>query len=77
MADSSMMGSFDFQKVKYFLSEGAKIWMFYQNDKFVCSMIYVPSSQEIIDGFGLKLKSSEIGECGPIFVHPDYRGKGL
>lgn len=77
MVDSSMMGNFDFQKVKNFLSDGAKIWMFYQGDKFVCSMMFIPSSQEIIDGFGLELKSSEVGECGPIFVHPDYRGRGL
>lgn len=77
MINPSWLGNFNYDKVKFMLENGSKIWLYMEDDEIVCSMMYIPADQSTIDLFGLNLLADMIGECGPIMVSEKYRGHGL
>ena len=59
------------------INAGGKTWTYFDNDKFVCSQMYIVGTQKGIDHLGLNYKEEECADCGPMFVAEDYRGNGL
>ena len=68
------LGTFTKEEIKDILSEGGKIWLYYDNKHLVCSMLYIPSNQKTLDKRNANVKAEETGSLGPIMVSPDYVG---
>lgn len=54
------------------LSSGTKIWIYYLDNDFVCSMMSIPSSEEDMIKFGLDFDYREVIDYGPMFVNSKY-----
>ena len=69
----------DFQKsdLEFLLSIGSKLWIFYNGDEYVSSMMLIPSDEKSINKFGLNLDYKDVVDYGPMFVNPKYRGNKL
>lgn len=59
------------------LRENTKVWIYYNDEEVVCSMLAKPASKEIINEYGLDLIPDEVIEYGSMFVNPKYIGNGL
>ena len=59
------------------LSCNTKIWLYYLNNAFVCSMMSIPSSEKDMVKFGLDFDYREVIDYGPMFVNPKYVGNSL
>lgn len=71
------IGDFQKEDLHYLLNNGSKIWMYYTNDEFVCSMMIIPSTKKDITKFGLNIDYKETVDYGPMFVNPNYIGNHL
>lgn len=71
------LGDFQKEDLQYLLNNGSKIWMYYINDEFVCSMMIIPSTKEDIIKFGLDINYKKTIDYGPMFVNPNYMGNHL
>ena len=72
------LGDFTKEDLKSLLATGSKIWLFYHNQEFVCSMMTIPSTKESLKSLTLtNYNYKEVIDYGPMFVHPKYRGNGL
>jgi len=74
MRHPEWLGTFSLNEIKDILSNGGKIWLYYNNDNLVCSMFYIPSNQKSLDKRNIKTSENETGSLGPIMVSPDYIG---
>ena len=74
MQNPEWLGTFTKEEIKDILSEGGKIWLYYDNKKLVCSMLYIPSNQKTLDKRKANVSASETASLGPIMVSPDYVG---
>lgn len=70
------LGTFSLDEIQDILSNGGKIWLYYDNAHLVCSMFYIPSNQQSLDKRKIKTLENETGSLGPIMVSPDYIGNG-
>lgn len=81
-------GLFDIKKINWvnvrklvdleiLLSSGTKIWIYYLDNDFVCSMMSIPSSEKDMVKFGLDFDYREVIDYGPMFVNPKYVGNNL
>ena len=61
----------------YLMNNEAKSWTYFDGDKFVCSVMYIPATQKAIEHLGLKYDKKECAECGSMFVAKEYRGNSL
>ena len=50
------LGDFTKEDLKELLDNGTKIWLYYLNNDFVCSMMSIPSNEEDMIKFDLDLK---------------------
>lgn len=68
--------TFSHEEVRNILSNGGKIWLYYDNKNLVCSTFYIPSNQKTLNKRNLNISEKETGSLGPIMVSPDYVGNG-
>lgn len=76
MEHPEWLGTFTLKEIKNILSEGGKIWLYYDNEQLVCSVFYIPSNQQSLDKRKINKLAKETGSLGPIMVSPDYVGNG-
>lgn len=76
MQHPEWLGTFSLDEIQDILSNGGKIWLYYDNTHLVCSMFYIPSNQQSLDKRNIKTLENETGSLGPIMVSPDYIGNG-
>lgn len=72
------LGDFSSEDLEFMLNNGSKIWIYYDNDIPVCSMMFIPSDEKGLSKMGLdEYDSRLVGDYGPMFVNFDYQGNGL
>lgn len=76
MKNPEWLGTFSLSEIKETLSNGGKIWLYYDNEKLVCSVFYIPSNQKTLNKRNINTLEKETGSLGPIMVSPDYGGNG-
>lgn len=76
MANPEWLGTFSLSEIQEILSNGGKIWLYYDNENLVCSMFYIPANQKTLDKRNINTLEKETGSLGPIMVSPDYVGNG-
>jgi len=77
LINKEWLGNFNYEGIKTLLNNEGKIWIFYLKNEIVCSMMYIPASENSLKTFEIKEDVKDIGECGPIMVNPKYVGNGL
>ena len=77
MPNPEWLGDFTKEELEGMISNGTKIWVYYNNDDPVCSMMLIPSSKEDMIKFELDLDYTIVADYGPMFVNPKYVGNGL
>ncbi len=78
MANPDWLGDFTKEDLEYLLATGSKIWLFYHNQEFVCSMMAIPSTKDSLNSLTLtEYNPHEVIDYGPMFVNPKYRGHGF
>lgn len=71
------LGDFSREDLEFLLKNNSKIWLYYLNEDFVCSMMLIPADEGFLSKFGITLDYKEVADYGPIFVSPQYVGQGL
>ncbi|MBQ4583737.1 MAG: GNAT family N-acetyltransferase [Bacilli bacterium] len=59
------------------INNDGKIWVYYDDEIPVCSMMLIPSTEKSIKKFELSLDFKDVIDYGPMFVNPEYVGNGL
>ena len=78
MKNPKWLGEFSKEGLLYLLNNGSKIWIYYDKNTPVCSMMYIPADKESINELGLlNYDYKKIVDYGPMLVNPNYLGKGL
>jgi GNAT superfamily N-acetyltransferase len=77
MLHPEWLGDFSKDDLIKLLDTGSKIWIYYDNDKPVCSMMLIPSDEKGLAKFNIDLDYHIVADYGPIFVNPKYQGNGL
>ena len=77
MLHPEWLGDFTKKDLEVMLTNNTKIWMFYKNKEFVCSMMLIPSTKADLEKFNIKYNYNEVTDYGPMFVMPEYIGNGL
>lgn len=77
MKEPDWLGDFSKDDILYMLDNNSKIWMYFKDEKFICSMMLIPSTKKDIDKFGIDLDFNEVVDYGPMFVNPKYVGNSL
>ena len=67
------LGDFSKEDLIFLLNNNSKIWMYYLNNEFVCSMMLIPANKKSLISFKIDLNPEEVIDYGPIFVNPKYR----
>lgn len=65
------------ENTKKILKIGGKIWLYYDENDLVCSMVYLSSNNATLLKRNIKEDESLVGSLGPIMVSKDYIGNGL
>lgn len=71
------LGDFTKEDLEFLLNNGSKIWLYYFENKPVCSMMLIPSDEKDLLKFEMPLNYQEVVDYGPMFVHPEFVGNGL
>ncbi len=77
MEHPDWLGDFSKEDLENILKTGSKIWMYYEDNEFVCSMMMLPSDDEVLSKFEIDLDSKIVVDYGPMFVNYKYIGNGL
>lgn len=77
MEHPEWLGDFTKEELELMLASNSRIWIYYQNDEEVCSMMLIPATTKAIEKFELELKAEETADYGPMMVNPKYVGYGL
>lgn len=77
MEHPDWLGDFERKDLEYLLSHGSKIWIFYDGDTYVSSMMLIPSDEKSLKKFELDLDVKDVVDYGPMFVNQTYRGNKL
>lgn len=77
MEHPEWLGDFSREELIIMLKGNSKIWIYYNNDEPVCSMMFIPSTDKDLKKFELDLDYKEVVDYGPMFVNPKYVGNGL
>lgn len=59
------------------LKKNTKVWIYYNDEEPVCSMLAKPACKETIEKYRLDLIPNEVIEYGSMIVNPKYIGNGL
>lgn len=76
MEHPEWLGTFTKDEIINILNNNGKIWIYYDNEKLVCSMFYIPIKEKNLLKHNIYLQEEDIGSLGPIMVSPDYIGNG-
>lgn len=71
------LGDFRKEDLKKMLGNGSKIWMYYKEDEFICSMMLIPATEKSVKKFELDLDYKVVADYGPMFVNYKYIGNKL
>ena len=72
------LGDFNVYVINELLNTGSKIWIYYFNKEFVCSMMFIPADIDGLIKLGLdNYEYSTMADYGPMMVNPKYRGNNL
>lgn len=72
------LGDFSKEDLEFMLSNGSKIWVYYDGDVPVCSMMFIPADEKGLKKMELGSYDYKlVGDYGPQFVNFDYQGNGL
>ena len=77
MEHPEWLGDFAKEDLIELLNRGSKIWVYYDNNIPVCSMMIIPAREKDIIKFGLSIDCSKTMDYGPMFVNYDYLGNRL
>ncbi len=77
MEHPEWLGTFTKNEIEDILKIGGKIWIYYDNDTPVCSMFYIPTSNQTLRKYNIEYDESVTGSLGPIMVRIEYIGNGL
>ena len=77
MEHPEWLGEFTKDDLKILLSNGSKIWIYYLNNDFVCSMMFIPSDKKSLSKMNIEYDFNIVSEYGPIMVNPKYVGNNL
>jgi len=77
MEHPEWLGNFSREELITMLNENSKIWIYYDNNEPVCSMMLIPSTEKALKKLELNLDYKEVVDYGPMFVNPKYIGNGL
>ena len=77
MEHPEWLGEIPKEGLQGMIDEGGKIWVYYDGDVPVCSIMYIYGGEEVKDDLELDIDYSHLGEIGPVFVNFDYLGHGL
>ena len=77
MEHPEWLGDFSKEDLTFLLNNGSKIWVYYEDKIPVCSMMLIPSDEKSLKKFDIDLDYKIVADYGPMFVHPDYLGRGL
>lgn len=77
MEHPEWLGDFTKEELLKMLSNGSKIWMFYNDNDFVSSMMLIPSTKDDMIAFDINYDYKKVVDYGPMFVNPKYVGNGL
>ena len=76
MEHPEWLGTFTESEIIDILNDNGKIWLYYDNDKLVCSMFYIPVKEKTLIKHNIHHNSKDVGSLGPIMVSPNYVGNG-
>lgn len=71
------LGDFSREQLTKMLKDKSRIWMYYLDNDFVCSMMLIPGSEKSVQKMGLRLNWEDVVDYGPMFVNSKYVGNGL
>lgn len=77
MEHPEWLGLIPREETEKILENGGKIWLYYLNEEFVCSIFYIPSNKKSLIKHNIMYDEKCTGSLGPIMVSPKYIGKGL
>lgn len=77
MKEPDWLGDFSKDDILYMLDNNSKIWIYFKDEEFICSMMLIPSTKKDLDKFGIDLDFNEVVDYGPMFVNPKYVGNSL
>lgn len=77
MEHPDWLGDFQKEDLEFLLSNGSKLWIFYDGEEYVSSMMLIPSDEKSLKKFELDLDTCDVVDYGPMFVNQAYRGNGL
>lgn len=77
MEHPEWLGEFAREDIIKILENKGKIWIYYDEDKIVCSVFYISSKNKTLNKHNIPYDETIVGSCGPIMVSPDYVGNRL
>ena len=77
MEHPEWLGTFTRDEIEKILNIGGKIWLYYDGDTPVCSVFYIPASNNSLKKHNINYDESITGSLGPIMVRKEYVGNGL
>lgn len=77
MENPDWLGDFSKEDLEYLLANKSRIWLWYDKDTPVCSMMFIPATHKDIEKFGLDLDYLKVVDYGPMMVNKNYRGNNL
>lgn len=77
MKEPDWLGDFSKDDILYMLDNNSKIWIYFKDEEFICSMMLIPSTKKDLDKFGIDLDFNEVVDYGPMFVNSKYVGNSL
>lgn len=72
MEHPEWLGDFSEEELIEMLKTNSKIWMYYLNDEFVCSMMLIEASEKALNKFKVDLNVEDVMDYGPMFVYPKF-----
>ena len=77
MEHPEWLGNFTKEELEELLKRDSKLWVYYQDNVPICSMMLIPAREKDIIKFGLDIDYSKTIDYGPMFVNYDYLGNNL
>lgn len=77
MSSPDWLGDFSKDDILYMLDNNSKIWIYFNDSEFICSMMLIPSTKKDLVKFNVDFDYREVVDYGPMFVNPKYVGNGL
>ena len=77
MEHPEWLGNFTKEEIENLLSNGSKIWVYFDGEIPVCSMMFIPATEKDMIKFNIDKDYREVGDYGPMFVNYDYLGHGF